>query len=76
MTLAQRFILSLMLASWAKAAEAESRTWVLVCGKCRHEESIWDAGGIRWGASGKSFSFRRCRSCKALGWQRVMRKTT
>jgi hypothetical protein len=72
----QKFIFALMPATWAKAAEAESRTWMLTCAKCGHEQSIWDVGGIRWGSRGRSYTFRRCASCHKLGWQKVVRKKT
>ena len=71
MTLFQRIVLSLMPASWARSAEAESRAWVFTCRKCRHEESIWDAGGTRWKASGTSWSLRRCKGCGKTTWQKV-----
>jgi transposase-like protein len=70
----QKFIFRFLPADWAKAAEAESRTWMLVCPHCGHETSIWDAGGIRWGASGRSRTFYRCIACKKRGWQSVKRK--
>jgi len=71
MSFFQRIVLSLMPASWAKSAEAESRTWVFECRKCGHEQSIWDAGGIRWKASGTSWSLRRCTGCGKTSWQKV-----
>lgn len=60
--------------AWAKAAEAETRTWVLNCGACGHAESLWDAGGVRWGGRGKSATYRRCAKCGKLGWQTLSKK--
>ena len=74
MTWFQRVVLGLMPAAWAKAAEAETRTWVMRCPKCAHDESLWDAGGIRWGARGKTWAFRRCAQCRAWAWQKLVRK--
>lgn len=59
--------------AWANAAEAETRTWVLTCGACGHTESLWDAGGVRWGGRGKSATCRACAKCKTVGWQKLMK---
>jgi hypothetical protein len=67
----QRLILSILPRSWAEAAEAESRRWMLRCAHCGHEQSIWDAGGIRWKGGGKPRTYRRCVNCRKLSWQRV-----
>jgi len=70
----QKFILSLMPAAWAKSAEADSRAWTFTCAACGHQQSVWDAGGIRWRAVGNSRNYRRCVKCRALSWQRLSRK--
>jgi ribosomal protein S27E len=70
----QKFILSLMPKTWADAAEADSRAWMMKCGACGHEQSVWDAGGIRWKAVGNSRNYRRCIKCRAFSWQRLSRK--
>jgi hypothetical protein len=72
----QKFILSLMPTAWAESAEADSRAWTFTCGACGHEQSVWDAGGIRWKAIGNSRNYRRCVKCRALSWQKLSRKAT
>lgn len=74
MSLLQRIVVAMLPRSWAEAAEAESRSWMLTCARCGHEESVWDAGGIRWGASGRSYTYRRCKSCGKTSWQKVVRR--
>jgi hypothetical protein len=75
-TLIQRIILALLPASWAKAAQAESREWMMRCGHCGHEQSVWDAGGIRWRVYGNPRRYRRCVSCKRWSWQLTSRSRT
>ena len=71
----QRIVVWLLPRKWAEAAEAESRAWMMQCVKCGHEQSVWDAGGIRWGARGRSRTYRRCESCRKYSWQKVVRET-
>jgi len=35
----QKIVMAILPSSWAKAAEPESRTWMLECGKCGHRQS-------------------------------------
>jgi hypothetical protein len=69
----QKIVMAILPPSWAKAAEAESRAWMLACGKCGHRQSVWDAGGIRWNAAGTGWQYRRCVACKQLSWQKRFR---
>jgi hypothetical protein len=71
MSLFQRIILALLPASWAKAAEAESRSWMIRCPHCAHVRSVWDAGGIRWRGRGNPRTFLRCQNCGKRGWHKV-----
>jgi hypothetical protein len=59
----------------AKEMEAESRTWMLRCPSCGHEQSYWDIGGVRWKAHsrGKRVGMR-CRSCHRFVGHQVYRK--
>ncbi len=61
-----------------KDMEAESRLWMLQCPGCGHEVSIWDLGGIRYGAYSKGKRMlRRCRGgCGKIKWHRVYKKET
>lgn len=57
------------------AIEAESRTWFLCCPDCGHEISVWDAGGIRYGASGNPRIYTRCEGCGEKKWLRMERRS-
>jgi hypothetical protein len=61
----------------AKEMEAESRTWMLRCSSCGHEQSYWDIGGIRWMASSRGKRvWMRCRVCHRFVGHKVYRKRT
>lgn len=49
-------------ASWFEKMKAESQHWHLVC-DCGHATSVWDRGGIRYGASGKPMKLMSCPAC-------------
>lgn len=70
----QNLILAILPASWAKAAEAESREWHMRCPACGNEQSLWVAGGIRWRASGSLWVFMRCADCKKWRFRKLFRK--
>ena len=60
---------------WVTAAmEAESREWLVRCPACGHEQSIWELGGVRYGARGTKYIFRRCTECRQVGWHLVYRQ--
>ena len=63
----QRFFRAIFPASWWKTMEADSRRWVMRC-PCGHETSIWDMGGIRSKASGKSWTRGKCGQCGEKFW--------
>ena len=62
MGLIQKLLLAVLPASAAKAMEAESREWICTC-PCGHARSIWDLGGVRWGAAGNPRRLLRCPKC-------------
>ena len=66
MSRTQRLILRFMPARWAKEMEEDSRRWMLTCQTCGLERSIWDIGGIRWKATGKTQSYVHCPQCDKL----------
>jgi len=74
MTTIQRFFLAALPRRMGEAMEKESRLWKLRCLTCRSETSIWDAGGIRYGASGKSWTLRRCLTCSRITCHDVYKK--
>lgn len=61
----QRLILAFVSDATARDMEAHSRAWKLVCSACGGMTSIWDAGGVRWKAKGKSTTMTiiRCSTC-------------
>jgi hypothetical protein len=74
MTTFQRFFLAIMPRRIDQAMEKDSRLWKLRCLTCRSEISIWDAGGIRYRAAGRSWTLRRCRACGRITCHDVYKK--
>lgn len=62
----QRLIMKLVPARWAQEMEADSRRWMLTCQTCGLERSIWDIGGVRWKATGKTRVTVHCPHCGRL----------
>ncbi len=63
----QRLVLSLIPKSWGESIKAESRAWIMRC-PCGHEQSVWDAGGIRWKAAGRPQRLLQCPACGQRKW--------
>jgi predicted RNA-binding Zn-ribbon protein involved in translation (DUF1610 family) len=63
MTGFQRLMTKILPAKWAQDMEAESRSWILHCPNCNFEQSLWDAGGIRWKAHSNKTALFRCPNC-------------
>jgi hypothetical protein len=64
------------LKSWPKAGdeEAESRSWMVKC-PCGLERSVWELGGVRYGASSRGKRLlRRCSQCGRFRWHSVYKK--
>lgn len=73
MSFTQRLVLR-FAGKRAPEIEAESRSWVAICGSCGHQTSYWDLGGVRYGASSSGKKIRiTCPSCGAKGWSDVTR---
>ena len=53
--------------------EAESREWQTICDTCGTRTSIWDRGGLRYGAAGKPRSRMRCATCGKSTWHTISR---
>ncbi|MGC6400075.1 hypothetical protein ACNI3Q_05785 [Sphingomonas sp. FW199] len=49
--------------AWMRGLERESRQWIMRCVACGHGRSVWDAGGIRYGATATPRMRIRCRQC-------------
>lgn len=73
MSFVQRLFRTILRPSCAAAMEAESRTWRLRCSR-GHERSVWEAGGIRWGATGSPRQLLRCPTCRAWRWHTFFRE--
>ena len=69
----QKFFGALLPRSWAARMEAESRSWIAHC-SCGGARSIWDMGGIRWGAAGQPRRYLFCPECGQYSWQTVSRE--
>lgn len=70
----QRFFKTILPKSMARNMEYESRQWGITCPNCGKETSIWEMGGIRWGASGKTAMVWKCEICGDKGWRTLHKK--
>ena len=52
---------------WFASMAAESRAWKMRC-PCGHQRSVWDLGGIRWGAAGNPKRLLKCPACGRNTW--------
>lgn len=66
-----RQLIACLFPALASRIEAESRQWMMQCRTCGHEVSVWDAGGIRYKASGPVWRLGRCANCGRVGMLRV-----
>lgn len=71
----QKLMAKLFSKETMAAMEADSKDWIVRC-PCGHETSVWELGGIRYGArsTGKRTMFR-CQKCGKLKWHRFYRKS-
>jgi ribosomal protein S27E len=70
----QRFFKTILPKQWAHDMEMSSRQWMVKCPNCSKETSIWEMGGIRWGASGKSGTRIKCAQCGKKSWVTLYKK--
>jgi len=75
MSRTQRFFKWILPRKWFAAAEAESRLWMIRC-PCGAERSVWDTGGIRWKASGRTRTYGRCTACGQRKWHSLVKTQT
>lgn len=73
MTWLQRLITTCLPGKWAEAMQAESRAWAIVCQTCGSESNVWDAGGVRWKATGSPVKLFRCPNC-GPSWHRLYKR--
>jgi predicted RNA-binding Zn-ribbon protein involved in translation (DUF1610 family) len=70
----QRLMTRILPRRWAKDMERESRVWHYRCQVCGLERSVWDAGGIRWKATGNKATAAPCPRCGQLRTHDLFRK--
>jgi hypothetical protein len=75
MSLVQRIVTSLVPRATAERMRTESLDWMVRCGACGFERSVWESGGIRAKAAGKPKLYRRCGQCGQRGWHTIYRKS-
>jgi len=69
----QRVVLRLSGGS-AAAIERETRCWVATCPECGNQQSYWDLGAIRYGASSSGKKIRvACPQCGTTAMNQVSR---
>lgn len=74
MSFVQRLFRGVLPKSAAAAMESSSRDWVVRCLTCGLERSIWELGGVRWGAASRGKRILvRCPTCQRLRCARVTR---
>ena len=68
----QRLMLSILPTRLSNAIKAESEGWRITCLTCGNSKSVWEVGGIRWGAAsvGKR-KLVQCSHCSCLRWASV-----
>lgn len=69
----RKIIIALSGKRFAHAMEAESRQWMMRC-KEGHEISVWEAGGIRYKAYGKKWTYTWCPGCGRFRWIKIYRR--
>ena len=74
MNFLQELLMAIVPRRWADEMEAESRSWVLHCNVCGLERSVWEVGGVRWKAAGRSSRRMHCPRCGQTTWQTLCRK--
>jgi|GEM_PF-1144679 len=72
----QKLFKSVLPSNLAKSMEAESREWMVRCNDCGNEISVWDAGGIRWKASGNPIRRIKCPKCDKVSSHSVYKKNS
>jgi hypothetical protein len=76
MSFIQRLFAKMLPKRSMEAMKAESEDWILQCPSCSHEISIWEIGGIRYGAKSRGKrTLLRCQGCGKRTWHRNYRKS-
>jgi hypothetical protein len=75
MTWFQKLLVTCLPRKWSAAMEADSRAWAIVCQTCGSESNVWEAGGVRYKATGNSVKLFRCAVC-GPSWHRLEKRPT
>ena len=65
------------IAKWFSSATTfekmmeESKQWKFDCESCSTTSSIWDIGGIRYGAKGDPSKMVKCPNCKKIAMRKI-----
>jgi hypothetical protein len=64
MSKVQQLAERLLPAAWFAQLKQSSERWIIECTKCNRKRSVWETGGLRWGAAsyGKRIA-ARCSQC-------------
>jgi hypothetical protein len=75
MALIRNLVLKIVSKDLAAKMEKESREWRMKCRVCGHAISVWDAGGLRYGARGNPVRRNRCSACGKVTEHDMIRST-
>lgn len=77
MSFIQRLVKTLLPHRLSDAMQKESERWLLHCPACAGTQSVWDVGGVRFGAASLAKKVRvRCRHCGRTLMMRMERAGT
>jgi len=69
-----RFLKFILPARTFNAVRAGTKMWLLEC-PCGHKRDLWDAGGVRYKATGSPKEIARCPACGKRTWHTARKKT-
>lgn len=69
----QRLLTAVLPERLAASVEEESRAWIMRCPE-GHEQSVWEAGGVRWKAAGEPRVKVLCKACGQVVWHTLHKR--
>jgi DNA-directed RNA polymerase subunit RPC12/RpoP len=69
-----RFLKFILPARAFNAIRADTKKWLVEC-PCGHKRDLWDAGGVRYKATGSPKEIARCPACGNRTWHAARKKT-
>lgn len=69
-----KFLKFILPARAFAAVEAGTRLWLMEC-PCGYKQDLWDAGGVRYKAAGRSIELYKCTKCGKRKWHKVRKRT-